>query len=141
MTTISAREIFAANFESVLRKAGMARGRTSGKIPEEPMYWRGQVKDTEKSLYLLYGVFDSPETIAADNKPTLRTIYIYGSIFTRNGYSDENYQTLISDIQIACEEAMPQITFLLGGENVDTSIDPDSPIEYINFTAYQKIIQ
>lgn len=138
MTTIEVREKFVANFELALRNAGMARGKTSGTIPQEPMYWRGQVKDTSKALYLLYSVLDSPETEAADNKPYLRTIYVYGTIFTRNGYSDEDYQALIANIQKACNDYNPQITFLLGGEGVDTSIDPDSPIDYINFTAYQK---
>lgn len=137
MTTIEVREKFAANFELALRNAGMARGKTSGTIPQEPMYWRDQVKDMSKSLYLLYSVMDSPETSAADNKPYTRTIYAYGTVFTRNGRNDEDYQTLLSAIQTACEAMQPQITFLLGGEGNDTSIDPDSPIPYINFTAYQ----
>lgn len=138
MTTINTREAFVANFEKALRNAGMARGRTSGTIPQESMYWRDQVKDIDKPLYLLYSVLDSPETQAADNKPFVRTIYIYGTIYTRNGRSDEDYQLLLSAIQTACEEVQPKITFLLGGEGNDTSIDPDSPIPYINFTAYQK---
>lgn len=138
MTTISTRETFAANFESALRNAGMARGKTSGTIPTEPMYWRGQVKDTSKALYLLYSVLDSPETQAADNKPFVRTIYAYGTIYARNGYSDEDYQTLIANIQTACNEYNPKITFLLGGEGVENPEDPDSSIAYINFTAYQK---
>lgn len=138
MATVNTREAFAANFESALRNAGMARGKTSGTIPAKPMYWRGQVKDTSKALYLLYSVLDSPETQAADNKPLVRTIYAYGTIYTRNGYSDEDYQTLIANIQNECEAVTPQITLLLGGEGVDISIDPDSPIAYINFTAYQK---
>lgn len=138
MATINDRETFAANFESALRNAGMQS--KYGKDPDKPKYWRNQVKETEKALYLLYSVMDSPETGAADNASYLRTIYAYGTIFTRNGYSDEEYQTLIAAIQTACKAVTPKITLLLGGEGADTSIDPDSPIDFINFTAYQKKI-
>lgn len=140
MTTISTREAFVANFESALKNAGMVRGKTSGTITNAPMYWRGIVKDTDKALYLVYNVYDSPETIAADNKPFMRTIYIYGTVFTRNGKSDEDYQALLSDIQTECEKAVPKITFLLGSEDAQTPTDPESIIDYINFTAYQKRI-
>lgn len=136
MATINEREAFAAAFESALRNAGMQS--RYGKDPDKPKYWRGQVKETEKALYLLYSVGDSPETIAADNKPYCRTIYAYGTIFTRNGYFNEDYQMLIEAVQTACSAVVPQITILLGGEGADTSIDPESPIDYINFTAYQK---
>lgn len=136
MTTISEREAFVANFEAALRKAGMQSSR--GKDAEKPKYWRDQVKETEKSLYLVYSVPDSPEAVAADNKPYLRTIYAYGTVFTRNGRNDEDYQLLLADIQTVCKTVVPKITMLLGGEGADTSIDPDSPIDYINFTAYQK---
>lgn len=136
MTTISTREMFVLDFETALRKAGMQSSR--GKDPEKPKYWRDYVKDTEEALYLLYSVPDSPETLAADDKPYCRTIYAYGTVFTRNGRSDEDYQILLANVQTACEAITPKITILLGGEGVDTSIDPDSPIDYINFTAYQK---
>ncbi len=140
MATINDREAFVANFEKALRTAGMVRGKTSGTLPTDPMYWRGRVPTigTNEALYLLYSMFDSLETVAADNKPYLRTSYIYGTVYTRNGRSDEDYQNLLANIQKSCELVTPKITFLLGGESVDTSIDPDSPIEYINFTAYQK---
>ncbi|MDE6965516.1 MAG: hypothetical protein K2O94_00905 [Clostridiales bacterium] len=138
-TTILSREAFAADFEQALRIAGMQSGEW-GFESDKPKYWRGQVKETEKALYLLYSVMDSPEVQAADNRPHLRIVYAYGTIFSRNGYSDAEYQTLIANIQAACAQKVPKITILLGGEGNDTSIDPDSSIAYINFTAYQKII-
>lgn len=136
-TTILSREAFAADFEKALREAGMQSGEW-GFEADKPKYWRGQVKETDKALYLLYSVMDSPEAQAADNRPRLRIIYAYGTIFSRNGYSDAEYQALIANIQAACAQAAPKITILFGGEGNDTSIDPDSAIAYINFTAYQK---
>lgn len=137
MATINNREAFAANLESAFRTAGMQSSR--GKDSVKPKYCRNYVPKSvqQEALYLLYSVMDSPEEMAADNMPYMRTIYAYGTIFTRNGYSDEDYQKLIANIQTACEAVTPRITILLGGEGADTSIDPDSPIDFINFTAYQ----
>lgn len=140
MSIITTRESFVANFETALQNAGMINGYVTSKSVILPMYWRGIVRDTNKTLYLVYNVYDSPETVASDNKPFIRTIYIYGTLFTRNGKTDEDYQILLNNIQKECEKTIPQITFMLGSEDVQMPTDPDSAIDYINFTAYQKRI-
>ena len=138
MATINEREAFAANFERALRSAGMQD--VDGGDILKPRYCRNRVPKPvqQEAIYLLYSVMDSPEAQAADNKPYSRTIYAYGTVYTRNGYFDSDYQKLIADIQTACEAVAPKITMLFGGEGVDISIDPDSPIDFINFTAYHK---
>lgn len=135
-TKFALKEKVVANFETALNSAGLQRW--TGTDPDKPKYWRGAVKDTNPSIFLLYQVTDNLELEAADNKSFRRSIYINGSLYTRNGFTDGEYQDLAEAIEQECEAAKIIITF--SDEGIDTSIDQDSPIYYCNFEAEQRLL-
>lgn len=135
MTKFELKEQAVLNFQNALNAAGMQRS-TGNK--DKPKYWRGQVKDTSPSIFLIYQVTDNLEINAADDTSFRRAVYINGTLYTRNGFSDEDYQLLASAIERECKLANIIITF--SDEGVDTSIDTDSPISYCNFEAEQQLL-
>ena len=131
-TKFSIREKVAAEFETALKAAGMQR--STGDDEYKPKYWRGQVNDLlSQSVFLLYAVSDNFEVLAADDHSVLREVYLYGKLFTRNGFSDAEYQDLAEAIENECEKRQIEINFT--SETVDTQIDVDSPIYYCSFEA------
>ncbi len=139
MAEINVREAAVASFENALRKAGMTDGiDTNAEMSDKPMFWRDSVPSNgvAEALFLVYGIQNSTSR-SADNGLFTLTPYIYGTVFTRNGRGDCEYQELLANIENACNEIVPHIVFELGAEDTDTSLDPDSPIDYINFTACQ----
>lgn len=135
MTKFELKEKAVANFQSALSTAGMVRGRTSGNVPKEPMYWRGFVKDTTQAIFLGFDVTDNMEIAAADNSTARRAIYINGTLYTRNGFADSDYQDLASAIERACKAA--GIDFNFTSESYDASQDSESSISYVNFETVQ----
>ena len=131
------REQAAAAFETALISAGMQRW--TGK-EDKPKYWRGRVDSQGmlEDLFLLYTVTDNLELDAADNKSFRRDIYINGQIYTRSGFSNGDFQDLCEAIQDAMDEA--GIIFIINGEGVDTSIDQDAPVYYVNFECEQRLL-
>lgn len=131
------REQAAARFEIALQSAGMQRWTGKG---DKPKYWRGRVdkQGMLDDLFLLYTITDNLELNAADNKSFRRNIYINGQIYTRSGYANGDFQDLQEKIQYAMEEL--NIVFTFQGEGVDTSIDQDAPVYYINFESEQRLL-
>lgn len=129
MSKFQVREEFVAKFEQALRNAGMQRW--TGTDIAKPRYWRGQVDDTSESLFLLYVVTDNMPLESADNKSFRRQLYLNGEVFTRNGFSDGDYQDLCHNIEVQCELLGLNCTF--SDEGRDNTIDTESPIYYINF--------
>ena len=92
MSKFQLREEFVAKFEQALRNAGMQS--KLGTDTDKPRYWRGQVDNTNDALFLLYVVTDNLPLESADNKSVRRQLYLNGSLFTRNGFNDSDYQDL-----------------------------------------------
>lgn len=136
MTKFELKEQAVANFQSALNAAGMQR--PTGKDIEKPKYWRGFVKDTSPPIFLRFDVTDNLELEDADNNTFRREIYINGTLFTRNGFADEDYQILASAIERECKSK--KIIFNYLDESYDASQDSESSISYINFEATQRLI-
>lgn len=134
MSKFATRERFVALFEQALNNAGM---QDSLDIGNKPVYWRGQVDDTSKDIFLLYIFTDSTELESADNEEVRRELYINGQLFTRSGYTDSGYQ----DLAIAIEEECKKVGLIcnFGSESRDNSIDTESPIYYVNFEIKGKL--
>lgn len=135
ITKFALKEMAVANFQNALNEAGMQH--SVGK-QDKPKYWRGLAKNTSAPLFLVFQVTDNLELVAADDETFRRVVYINGTLYTRNGFSDEDYQTLARSMEEKCAEFRIGLTFSEDG--VDTSIDPDSPICYCNFEATQKLL-
>lgn len=129
------REQVAALFESSLENAGLYWSKSE----KQPKYWRGRVdsQGVLDDIFCLYDITDSPELYAADNKTFIRQIFINGSIYTRQGFSNGEFQDICKSIQKMSKEN--GFIFKYQGEGVDMSIDQDSPIYYINFEAEKRI--
>lgn len=135
MSSFKVKEQFVANFEALLQSVGMQD--SDGTDTTKPKYWRGQVNDTSKDLFLMYSVTDNIAIDYADNKAQRRQLYINGQLFTRSGFGDYNFQTLANAIETACENAGMFCTFDTEGR--DNSIDTESPIYYVNFEIEQRL--
>ena len=135
MSKFILRERFAYNFETALTNAGMqdAYGEE-----EKPKFWRGQVDDTEKDLFLLYSVSEPIDTENADNDLFRQQLFIDGQLFTRSGYGDSNFQELAEAIEEECKKA--NIFIKWTGEGRDNSVDTESPIYFVNFEAQQRLL-
>lgn len=136
MTKFELKEKAVANFQSALNAAGMQR--STGKDADKPKYWRGFVKDTTPAIFLGFDVTDNLELDAADNDQFRREVYINGTLWTRNGFADEDYQALANNIEIECKKA--GIVFNFMGESYDASTDSESSISYIDFEAVQRLL-
>lgn len=135
MTKFELKEKAVVNFQNALNAAGMQRA--TGKL-DKPKYWRGFVKDTTPAIFLSFDVTDNLELEATDNDTFRRDIYINGTLYSRNGFSDEDYQILASAIERECKKA--NIVFNFTSESYDASTDSESSISYINFEAEQRLI-
>lgn len=135
-TKFALREKMAATLEKAFENAGMQY--SGGEDRYKPKYWRGKVDDVNQSIFLLYDITDNLEDEAADNKSFRRSIYANGQLYTRNGFSYSEYQSLAELIEIECEKL--GIIFTFADEGVDTSIDADSPIAYCNFEAEMRLL-
>ena len=138
MTKFELKEKAVSNFQAVLNAAGMERGRISDGYSDKPMYWRGFVKDATPAIFLGFEVTDNMELNAADNMSMRRAVYINGTLYTRNGFGDAQYQALASRIEDECKKA--GIIFNFNGESYDASTDSESAISYCNFEVEQRLI-
>lgn len=129
MSKFQLREEFVAKFEQALRNAGMQS--KLGTDTTKPRYWRGQVDNTDDALFLLYVVTELIALEHADNKLVRQQLFINGEVFTRNGFTDSDYQDLCHNIEVECEKLKLTCTF--SDEGRDNSLDTESPIYYINF--------
>jgi hypothetical protein len=129
MSKFQLREEFVAKFEQALRNAGMQS--KLGTDTDKPRYWRGQVDDTNDALFLLYVVTEPIALEHADNKLVRQQLFLNGEVFTRNGFTDSDYQDLCHNIEVECEKLKLTCTF--SDEGRDNSLDTESPIYYINF--------
>ena len=136
MSKFQLREEFVAKFELALRNAGMQRW--TGTEIDKPKYWRGQVDDTSENLFLLYAVTDNLPLEEADNKSVRRQLYLNGEVFTRNGFSDSDYQDLCHNIEIECEKL--GLFCVFSDEGRDNTLDTESPIYYINFEIQARLL-
>ena len=128
MSKFQLREDFVAKFELALRNAGMQRHTGN---EEKPKYWRGQADNVLDDLFLVYVVTEPIALEHADNKLVRQQLFINGEVFTRNGFSDGDYQDLCHNIEVECEKLKLTCTF--SDEGRDNTIDTESPIYYINF--------
>lgn len=135
MSRFVLRERFAYNFETALQNAGM---QDEYGEEEKPKYWRGQVDDTEKDLFLLYSVSEPIDTENADDDLFRQQLFIDGRLFTRSGYGDSNFQELAEAIERECKNA--KIFIKWTSEGRDNSIDTESPIYYVDFEAQQRLL-
>lgn len=135
MNKYTLREQVAASFELAAEQAGFYWSKGENK----PKYWRGRVdaQGLVDDIFLLYDVTDNLELDAADNKSLRRQIFINGSLYTRQGFSNGDFQDRASALQDKCEEA--GFIFNFTGEGVDSSIDQDAPVYYINFEAEKRV--
>lgn len=134
-TKFELKEQAVANFQLALNAAGMQR--STGK-QDKPKYWRGFVKNADEPIFLRFDVTDNLELEDCDNNPFRREIYINGTLYTRNGFADEDYQILANAIERECKKA--KIIFNYLDEGYDASQDSESSISYVNFEAVQRLI-
>lgn len=135
MNKYQIQEQVAASFEQAAEKAGFYWSKGT----EEPKYWRGRV-DAQGLLadrFLLYDITDNLEIDAADNRSVRRQVFINGTYYTRQGFSNGDFQDGANALQEACEENGFIFTFT--GESVDSSIDQDAPVYYMNFEAEKRV--
>lgn len=135
MSKFGLRERFAYNFETALKAAGM---QDAYSLEEKPKFWRGQVNDTTDALFLLYTISEPITTQEADNHLYRQELYIDGQLYTRNGFEDSDFQDLADDIEDECKNAGIFISWT--GEGMDTSLDTESPLYYVNFEAKQRLL-
>lgn len=137
MSKFETRERFVYLFETALQNAGMQDGKT-GQDTEKPRYWRTQVLNSDEALFLLYVVTDNLPLDNADNKSIRRELYINGEVFTRNGFNDGEFQDLCVAIETECEKLGLYCNF--DSEGRDTSIDTESPVDYVNFEVEARLL-
>ena len=135
MSKFQVREEFVATFEQALRNAGMQRHTGT---EDKPKYWRGQADNTLDALFLIYVVTTPVPLESADNKLVRIEEYINGEVFTRNGFSDGDYQDLCHNIEVECEKLGLTCTFQ--DEGRDNTIDTESPVYYINFEVEARLL-
>ena len=135
MSKFQVREEFVATFEQALRNAGMQRHTGT---EDKPKYWRGQADNTLDDLFLIYVVTTPVPLESADNKLVRIEEYINGEVFTRNGFSDGDYQDLCHNIEVECEKLGLTCTFQ--DEGRDNTIDTESPVFYINFEVEARLL-
>ena len=137
MTNFQLKETVVADFQLALQRAGMQRA--SGTDDTKPRYYRGTVTDTEESLYLSFLVTDDLNEQSADNTSWLRTVYINGSLYSRNGFGDPDYQALANEIERQC--ALVGISIVFTTDQSITPVDTESAIYYCDFEATKTILK